>query len=385
MVASKASDPDIAPFVGPVHLGECFVLWREGEIPLLGYLTPMERDEAAASGCRLLDPEVLQVRQLRESLPSRTGGLAELLRRAFDAAGWAPGAIDLAGRSPSGDVVAAARELEAEGWRFESGHASVLRRRKTKSEVELGAARHAASGAASALRAVAQLLAAAQPAGRDLLLEGEPLTIGRLRTAAAGALAAYGLDQPLGNIFALGRDAAVPHTSGPSERRVQRGESLIVDLFPCGALFADCTRTFCHGEAPPALAAAHARVLEALHLARRHLTAGKRGWDLQLEVCRHFEDAGYPTPRSHPGTEAGYVHNLGHGVGYELHELPSFREDAGGDGLLAADDLLTLEPGLYDPAAGWGVRLEDLLHLAGHGAENLTPVPYELDPRAWSR
>jgi hypothetical protein len=31
------------------------------------------------------------------------------------------------------------------------------------------------------------------------------------------------------------------------------------------------------------------------------------------------------------------------------------------------------------------VRLEDLLHLAGHGAENLTPVPYELDPRAWSR
>ena len=31
-----------------------------------------------------------------------------------------------------------------------------------------------------------------------------------------------------------------------------------------------------------------------------------------------------------------------------------------------------------------GVRLEDLVHLAETGAENLTPLPYELDPRAWA-
>ena len=30
-----------------------------------------------------------------------------------------------------------------------------------------------------------------------------------------------------------------------------------------------------------------------------------------------------------------------------------------------------------------GVRLEDLVHLGAAGVENLTPLPYDLDPRAW--
>jgi Xaa-Pro aminopeptidase len=45
---------------------------------------------------------------------------------------------------------------------------------------------------------------------------------------------------------------------------------------------------------------------------------------------------------------------------------------------------VTLEPGLYEPAAGgFGVRLEDLALLTHDALENLTPLPYELDPRAW--
>ena len=80
----------------------------------------------------------------------------------------------------------------------------------------------------------------------------------------------------------------------------------------------------------------------------------------------------------------GYVHGLGHGVGYELHELPSFRRSAGdAEGTFETGDLFTLEPGLYDPEGGWGVRLEDLCRLAPAGVENLTPAPYALDPRAW--
>ena len=46
-------------------------------------------------------------------------------------------------------------------------------------------------------------------------------------------------------------------------------------------------------------------------------------------------------------------------------------------------DVFTLEPGLYEPAEGYGVRLEDLVHLGPEGLENLTPLPYALDPRAW--
>jgi len=344
----------------------------------------MERDEAASSGCRLLDPESLGVAGIRQEAGSRVEGLTLLLRRAFELVGWEPGPVALAGRSGIGDAVAAARALETEGWRFESGHELVLSRRRSKSAAELGLARRAARGVAAAFRAVAKELAAAQPSGAELLFEGEALTVGRLRAVAAMTLAEHGLDQPHGNIFALGSDAAVPHTAGADERRVQSGMPLIVDLFPRGSLFADCTRTFCLGEPPAALAAAHESVLEALNEARRLLRPGLRGWALQLAICERFEGRGYPTPRSHPGTETGYVHNLGHGVGYELHELPSFRESAGEEGLLATGDLLTLEPGLYDPGEGWGVRLEDLFHLGAEGAECLTPLPYALDPHEWA-
>ena len=67
-----------------------------------------------------------------------------------------------------------------------------------------------------------------------------------------------------------------------------------------------------------------------------------------------------------------------------MHELPHFRA-AGrdGDGTIERGDVFTLEPGLYDPEAGWAVRLEDLCRLGARGLENLTPLPYDLDPRAW--
>ena len=56
-----------------------------------------------------------------------------------------------------------------------------------------------------------------------------------------------------------------------------------------------------------------------------------------------------------------------------------------GLGRLEEGDLFTLEPGLYDPSEGYGVRLENLYALTADGLENLTPLPLDLDPRAWGR
>jgi Xaa-Pro aminopeptidase len=238
------------------------------------------------------------------------------------------------------------------------------------------------------MRRVAAVLAAAGEAGDGaedpaLRFGGAPLTAGRLRAEIALALAGHGLDQPRGNIVAAGRDAAVPHTAGRDDRVLRGGEALVVDLFPRGALFADCTRTFCVGQPPEALTAAHRAVAAALEIARGGAVAGTRGWDLQLAVCERLGAAGYPTQLSDPESVTGYVHNLGHGVGFELHEYPSFRKESGAEGLLEEGDVFTLEPGLYDPEGGWGVRLEDLVYLGPEGLENLTPLPYDLDPRAW--
>ncbi len=405
VVARSAADPDLAAFVGDAHLGEAFLLAPRDPAhgpARLGYLTPMERDEAAATGLLPLDPKSLGVDRWGTSQPDPAELLAAVVAKGLELCGIAPGApfdaasgrLALAGHGQAGVLWAACSRLAALGWTLVPGNDLVLHFRKDKSAGELAAIRAAAEGANAAFRAVARLLAAAvelpAPNGvGELWLEGEPLRIARLRAEIARTLADRGLEQPRGNIVAAGGEAAVPHSAGAQERVLRPGEALIVDLYPHGRLFADCTRTFCIGEPPEALARAHAQIAEALALAHRLARPGARGWDLQEEVCALLGGYGHPTPISHPGTTVGYVHGLGHGVGFDLHEYPSFRKDTGAEGLLAVGDVITLEPGLYQPEtegeSGWGVRLEDLVALTPVGPELLTPLPYDLDPRAWAK
>jgi Xaa-Pro aminopeptidase len=405
VVAQSASDPDLAAFLGaPANVGGALLVVPLGGPPRLAYLTAMERDEAAATGLQLITPEQLEVLRAAEEAPEPAAYLAWVIGRALGASGISPGRLALAGQAPAGEVYGACAALARQGWTWVPGNELVRLVRKRKTVAEVAAIRQAAAAAAGAIRAVAGCLAAARIddgrqappaapaplAGAGLWLDGRPLTVGRLRAEAARVMAAHGAEQPRGNVLAPGAEAAVPHSAGSDDRALRAGEPLIVDLFPRVAgrdrppQFADCTRTLCAGEPPRALARAHAAVLAALAVARSLAVPGARGWDVQEAVCLQFEEAGYPTPLHHPGTLTGYVHNLGHGVGYELHELPIFRKVAGAEGVLAVGDVFTLEPGLYDAEAGYGVRLEDLCYLGPDGLEVLTPLPYDLDPRRWT-
>ncbi|HXO26310.1 MAG TPA: M24 family metallopeptidase [Thermoanaerobaculia bacterium] len=398
VVAQSESDPDLAPFLGArAHLGAALLVApREGR-PRLAYLNPMEREEAAATGLLLITPEELETLRAAREAPEPAAYLAWVMSRALTASGVAPGRVALAGLAPAGEIHCACAALARHGWEWVAGNELVRLVRKRKTAPELAAIRRAADATVDVMRALAARLAAAVArvagpgeAGGELWLDGRPLTVGRLRAEAARLLADRGVEQPHGNILAPGGEGGVPHSAGSDGRPLRAGEPLIVDLFPRGAwrerplMFADCTRTLCAGEPPPALARAHAAVLRALAAARSLAAPGARGWDLQEAVCLTFEEAGYATPLRQPGTTIGYVHNLGHGIGYELHELPIFRKVAGAEGVLAEGDVFTLEPGLYDPAAGYGVRLEDLCYLGPDGLlEVLTPLPYDLDPRRW--
>ena len=384
MLAASARDPDLAPFVGPVHVhGSFLIAPRRGEA-CFGYLSPMERDEAAASGLRLLTPEALDVaRWARQGEPEEVL-LANVLERALLLAGVAPGMrLALAGHAGAGLVQAVCARLGESDWTFAPGHDLLLRVRKTKTTAELAEVRRVAAVTCEAMRTIATVLASATVRDGELWAGEQRLRAGVLRLVAAAAFALHGLEQPEGNIVAAGADGGVPHTSGDDERALQAGESIVVDLYPKGTLFADCTRTFCVGRPPPTLVAAHARVREVLAAAHTEALPGARGWAMQEAACAQLAEAGWPTPISQPGTTRGYVHGLGHGVGFDLHEYPSFRRHAGAEGTLGVGDVFTLEPGLYDPEAGFGVRLEDLVTLGNDGPENLTPLPYELDPRAW--
>ncbi|MCB1035048.1 MAG: M24 family metallopeptidase [Acidobacteria bacterium] len=384
VVADAATDPDLVPFAGPVHVRRCFFLLPAEGIPRFGYFTPMERDEAASTGLAVLTPDQLDVPRWTAQLKSEEERLAAALGQGFLLAGVPPGTLALGGHCAAGTLYGACRRLAADGFDFVPGHDLVRRFRKKKTEAQAASIRAAAEGTCAALQRVARVLAAASVGEGSLLrFEGELLTTGRLRREIAQELARHGLEQPDGNIVAAGADAGVPHTSGSSERRLEAGEAILVDLYPHGGMFADCTRTFCVGEAPAALREAHGKVLEALLLSHQRARPGVLGSAVEEEVRTFFRSAGYPASRQEV---RGFVHGLGHGVGFELHEEPTFRQGAEPwQGGLEEGDVFTLEPGLYDPEDGWGVRLEDLVYLGPDGPENLTPLPYDLDPKAWSR
>ena len=386
VVAGSSRDPDLLPFVGAARLGHACVLADAGGVRL-AYFTAMEREEAAlaeAGGVELVHPSDFGMDSLRGEGKGYEEILAAAVGEAFDRAGIGAGRVALAGRPPAGSAVALAAELRAAGREPVSGRGLMLalRRGKTASEVEGIAA--AAGATVKAFESVARMLAGCSVRERaELWLAEERLTVARLKARAAAVFAGHGLEQPESSIVAPAEEGATGHSTGTPDRVLRAGESLVVDLFPRGLLFADCTRTFCVGEAPEALAQAHALVREALEASLAAVRPGLRGWTLHERVCRLFEAAGFKVPDSNPGNKSGYFHLLGHGVGYELHELPSFRKSGPGTDELAAGDVVTIEPGLYDPAAGWGVRLEDLLVVTRDGARNLTPLPYALDPRAW--
>ena len=383
VLARSSQDPDLAPFVGDVHLGESQLVVPLKGPACLAYQTAMEREEAAATGLRLITPDDLDLARWQNLAAGPGDVVAWVAERSLEAAGVVPGRVALAGHGQAGIIQAATAALARKGWTWVPGNPIVLAARKRKTAAEVAAIGAAARGVMEAMRRVAACLAGSAVRQGELWADGERLTVARLRSEIGQALAARGLEQPKGNIVAPAEEGGVPHSSGTQERVLRAGEPIVVDVYPRGTMFADCTRTFCVGEPSPALRRAHELVLQALEQSHRRARPGVRGWDLQEEVCALFEQRGFATPISDPATIRGYVHNLGHGVGFDLHEQPVFRKVSGAEGVLREGDVFTLEPGLYDPAEGYGVRLEDLVHLGPAGLENLTPLPYELDPRAW--
>ena len=71
------------------------------------------------------------------------------------------------------------------------------------------------------------------------------------------------------------------------------------------------------------------------------------------------------------GFEGQFGHGLGHGVGLAIHEAPRAARTATAP--LRAGAILTVEPGIYDPAWG-GIRIEDMVVITETGCRVLTGV-----------
>ncbi len=253
-------------------------------------------------------------------------------------------------------------------------------RRRVKSDAELAGIRRAQSAAEAGMDTVRDLLRRAAANGDGLTVDGEPLTVERVKSEMAQTFAAHGASAD-DFIVAPGPQGAVGHDMGSGP--IRSGVPIVVDIWPRdneSFMFCDMTRTFVVGDVPDDVREWHRLCKEALDRAISEIKDGAAGRAIFDGTCEIFEAAGEATQRTKtPGKPLshGFFHGLGHGVGLEVHEAP-------GMGLasklpLRAGDVVTVEPGCYRQGYG-GVRLEDLVLVTANGAENLTQYPYDLAP-----
>jgi Xaa-Pro aminopeptidase len=241
--------------------------------------------------------------------------------------------------------------------------------RATKTDEEIEHIRTAQKANEAAMARAEELLERADvDADGTLNHDGEALTSERVKQEIEIELLRYGcaLDE---TIVACGADAADPHDRGSGPLSAE--EAIIVDIFPRSkktGYYADMTRTFCVGDPAETIAEWYDLTLEAQEAALDAIEAGVTGSEVHGAVCDIYEDAGLPTLRSDETTETGFIHTTGHGVGLDIHEFPRVSEQ---ENELEVGHVVTVEPGLYDPAVG-GVRIEDLVVVTEDGYENLT-------------
>ena len=273
-----------------------------------------------------------------------------------------------------------ADHLRANGVKLAADREFFAGRRRAKNATELEGIRRAQRAAEAGMEAARELLRSAEPNGEGLVLDGEPLTVERIKAAIDDAFVANGCASEE-YIVAPGPQGAQGHEMGHGP--IRPNEPLVIDVWPrdrASACFADMTRTFVVGDPPREIAEWHALVREALDRCVAAIKPGVTGREVHDVACDVFEEHGLPTGRTkEAGTplQDGFFHGLGHGVGLEVHEEPAM--GIVGPKPLVPGDVVTVEPGLY--RHGWGgVRLEDIVLVTEDGAEKLTRFSYDLAP-----
>ncbi len=346
---------------------------------------PMERDDAAKIGCEYSTLSQHGLMQRMDRL-GHAGGYADLMAEMI-------GTMSMMGRvAVFGDLEAAyawslLHELtqRVPGIEIDRGVPDLLSvARTTKDDAELAAIRHASSAVVAAWKRLTEHLAQLRPEGEHFKNGGGPVTLGSLRSLLHSEFLKHGLEGGE-SIVAQGRDAGVPHNRGNDKDLLRAGTPVIVDIFPGeagGGYHSDFTRTFCMGRAPDALKQLYDDTHAAFSAAMDTLKVGEPCRVLQERVCDVFELRGHATIRTNQGTEEGYVHSVGHGVGLDVHEAPRLGGPPANTQRLEPGMVVTIEPGLYYPSRGMGVRIEDLVAMTPDGRyENMTPAPYEMEIR----
>ncbi|HEY6283192.1 MAG TPA: M24 family metallopeptidase [Nitrososphaerales archaeon] len=187
-----------------------------------------------------------------------------------------------------------------------------------------------------------------------------------MKMATASGLTPSGSDSALSPVIvASGENGSLPH-SELTQRRLKHGDTVVVDIFfRFEGYNSDSTRTFAIGTPSAEMKRNYSVVREAQERALELATSGS--------VCSDMNEAAVGVLRKN-GLDKFLNHGVGHGVGIDIHELPSISK--GNKTTLLENDVITDEPGVYFPGK-YGIRIEDTL-VVGRRPELLTKFTKEL-------
>lgn len=224
--------------------------------------------------------------------------------------------------------------------------------RSVKDAEEIKLIREACKMADAGIKAAAEMI---HPGVTQKLIAAE----------AEYAMRKAGSDGPsFETIVSAGECCAYPHGTN-YDKTVKEGDFVTVDLGARNMFYcSDITRTFIAGKASEKQQKIYETVQAAHQIAYDKIAPGVAAQKVDYAAWRLIDKAGYGDY---------FVHNLGHGVGIEVHEAPVLSPES--KDILQAGNVVTDEPGIYLPGYG-GVRIEDTVLVTESGAEKLTKSPY---------
>ena len=173
------------------------------------------------------------------------------------------------------------------------------------------------------------------------------------------------------SIVGSGPNGAVLHWDQNS-RLLQNGDLVVVDAAAeYGRYASDVTRTYpVSGHFTPEQARVYRAVYEAQEAIFAAIKPGVSMADLQHAAEESMRRSGYL---------ANFIHGFGHFVGLDVHDGGDYEKP------IPLGAVFTVEPGVYLPEQGFGIRIEDEVLMTDHGYRLLTSsIPRKLeDVEAW--
>lgn len=381
-------NPAMVYFTGVAHVTNADLIKKRGE-PATLFHGPMERDEAIHTGLKTVSFSKYPFAQLmKESRNDFVDAVALRYKKMLADLGIVSGKVAVYGHNEVGGFYSILTrlqqmvpEIKLMGFLQDE---IILNAMMTKDADEIEHIRAMGKATTTVVGKTADYLTGHKVKNDTIVhSDGSPVTIGEVKKKINLWLAEEGVENPEGTIFAIGRDAGVPHSAGTNADPMRLGQTIVYDIFPCeaqGGYFYDFTRTWCLGYAPDAVQKLYDDVKSVYDTVKAELKLNAPFVNSQVRTCELFEAQGHPTVLHQPTTEEGYVHSLGHGVGLNIHEKPfSSTFNPSPNDILAPGAVFTLEPGLYYPEKGMGVRIEDTLVAKADGSfEILADFPKDL-------